>query len=91
MKIKHKIRVCLPWHKGTLPGSRGCEEHTVVQVPLGAVQIPLCIAVLERKGKGNFPSGQNHGIVCFASSVLSEWPAESGYELPLAWIQVCLQ
>lgn len=39
---------------GMLPGTGGCEEHTIVWVPLGTVQTPLCIAVMEGKRKGNF-------------------------------------
>lgn len=36
--------------QGNITRGWGCKEHTVLWVPLGIVQIPLCIAV-EREGE----------------------------------------
>ena len=73
--IKHKIKVCFPQHKGTLP-EVGDVRRARLRRYMGPVQIPLCIAVMEGKGKGNFSRGQKHGIVCFACiCLLSAWPA----------------
>ena len=84
--VKHKIS--LPsMAQGMLPGAREW-KNTVVWVPLVPVQIPLCVAVMERKGKKTFQVGKNMELsvmplVSFLSGQLGQdtsclWP---GYKL----------